>query len=246
MLGLDEFEQLLAGADFLVDAIADVRTIKAGDEFASVLQMQALDDFFSRQGISGSCERDPRDAREALSKHGKPDVLRPEVVTPLRNAMRFIDGEQRQLRGRQQLQAAISEQPLRRNVEKIQLAASRAALDVLHVRPAHARIERRSPHARLFERRHLILHQRNKRRHHDAHPLTDERGNLEAEGLAAAGRHQHERVPALRYVRDDVSLLAAKGGVSKGVPKNLIGARGCLHRESIAAPTVVRRDGLCR
>jgi len=45
-------------------------------------------------------------------------------------------------------------------------------------------------------------------------------------------------------VRNDVSLLAAKGGVSKGVPENLIGARGCLHRESIAVRTIVRRDDL--
>ena len=93
MLGLYEFEQLLAGADFFVDAIADVRTVKAGDEFASVLQMQSLDDFFSRQRVSCRRERDSRHAGETLSKHGKPDVLRPEVVTPLRNAMRFINGE---------------------------------------------------------------------------------------------------------------------------------------------------------
>ena len=48
------------------------------------------------------------------------------------------------------------------------------------------------------ERVDLILHQRDQRRHDDADARPHERGDLVAERLAAAGRHQHERVAAGR------------------------------------------------
>src|SRR5205809_6846012 len=97
MFVLDESEELLARSDLFVDPIADVRAIKAGDELSGVLQMQSLDDLFPRQSIGGSGKCDPRDTRKPFGQDGKADVLRAEVVTPLRDAVGFIDSEQRQL-----------------------------------------------------------------------------------------------------------------------------------------------------
>ena len=42
------------------------------------------------------------------------------------------------------------------------------------------------------QRRHLVLHQRDQRRDDDARARADQRGDLVADRLAAAGRHQHE------------------------------------------------------
>jgi hypothetical protein len=58
----------------------------------------------------------------------------------------------------------------------------------------------------------LILHQRNERRDDHTHSFANERRNLEAKRLAAAGRHQDQRITALGYMRDDIALLPRKAG----------------------------------
>jgi len=52
--------------------------------------------------------------------------------------------------------------------------------------------ERRRLDAGQPERRHLVFHQRNQRRHDEADARPDQRRDLVAERLAAAGRHQDE------------------------------------------------------
>ena len=95
MLALDEAEQLLPRTDLFVDAVANVRTIEAGDEFAGVLQVKSLYDLFPRQRIRSGSECNPRYSGESLGKNGESDVLRSEVVTPLRYSVSFIDCEER-------------------------------------------------------------------------------------------------------------------------------------------------------
>ena len=56
----------------------------------------------------------------------------------------------------------------------------------------------------------LVAHQRDERRHHDGHAGAAERRHLVAERLAAAGRHQHQRVAAGHDVIDDLGLVAAE------------------------------------
>ena len=72
------------------------------------------------------------------------------------------------------------------------------------------RVQERRPHARLRERIDLILHQRDQRRDHDTGAGPQDCRDLIAQRLAAAGRHQHERVAAGDEVLDDGSLVAAK------------------------------------
>src|SRR3546814_17243014 len=67
----------------------------------------------------------------------------------------------------------------------------------------------------------LILHQRDQRRHHDAGALTHERGNLVAQRLAAAGRHQYQRIAAFAEVFDHGLLLAAETGVTENALKQV-------------------------
>jgi len=64
------------------------------------------------------------------------DVFGTEIVTPLRYAVRFVDGKQRDLRRFQQFQAAWRHQPLRRNIHQVQFTVAHTALG------AHRFIER--------------------------------------------------------------------------------------------------------
>ena len=63
---------------------------------------------------------------------------------------------------------------------------------------------------RLPQRLHLVLHERDERRDDDAGARPDKRGDLVAQRLAAAGRHQDQRVAAPDDVLDDLLLLPAE------------------------------------
>ena len=78
----------------------------------------------------------------------------------------------------------------------------------------------------LRERVDLVLHQRDQRRDDDADAVAQERGDLVAQRLAAAGRHEHERVAARHHPLDDRLLRAAEGGVPEHGAQALGGRHG--------------------
>ena len=82
--------------------------------------------------------------------------------------------------------------------------------------------------AGLLERGDLVLHQRDQRADDDgdavAGAVADDRRHLVAQALAAAGRHQDERVAAGADVLDDLFLRAAEVGVAEHLAEDA--ARG--------------------
>jgi hypothetical protein len=56
------------------------------------------------------------------------DVLGAEVVPPLGHAVRLVDGEQRRLDPLQQAEETLRQQPLRGDVEQVQLAVEQPLL----------------------------------------------------------------------------------------------------------------------
>ena len=87
-------EQLPARIVALDDGVADVWPVETGNEQARVLEAEAADDLLPCQLVRCRRQGDARNAGEALVQLRELDVLRPEVVPPLRNAMRFVDREQ--------------------------------------------------------------------------------------------------------------------------------------------------------
>ena len=96
----------------------------------------------------------------------------------------------------QQRLRLLLEQPLRREIEQLEAAVPQIGDDVALLGAAQRRVQERGRHARFAQRAHLILHQRDQRRHDDADAVAHERRDLIAQRLAAARRHQHERVVA--------------------------------------------------
>ena len=64
---------------------------------------------------------------------GEPEVVGPEVVAPLRDAVRLVDDEQADFTSRDRLEERRRREPLGRDVEQPQLA-SRRAVERLAVR----------------------------------------------------------------------------------------------------------------
>ena len=170
--------------------------MEAGDEDLRRLHLQRAQDVVARARIRGRGQRDARHAGELFGQAGQLAVLRAELVAPLRDAMRLVDREQRELQARQPLQRAVAQQPLGRDVQQIELLLDQVARDAARLGGIEIGMQRAGGHAELAQRRHLVVHQRDQRRddHRGAGPA--QRRDLVADALAAAGRHQHQRVAA--------------------------------------------------
>ncbi len=153
MLVAQEREQLRARLGLVDDRVADVRPVEAGDEDARVVEGEARDDLGARLRVGGRGEGDARHAGEALVQHGELQVLRPEVVAPLRDAVRLVDGEEREPSALQEIEAPRRDEPLGRDVEQIELAATSARSTCLRLGRDQRRVEERRAHAGLSQRR---------------------------------------------------------------------------------------------
>src|SRR6266550_4135677 len=105
---------------------------------------------------SSSCERDTRNTGMALGEQIELDVLRAEIVPPLRHAVRLVDGEEREPRALEQTQEARRRQALRRYVEQVEPAGEQIALDFCRRFRAERRVEAGRSHARFAQRRYLV------------------------------------------------------------------------------------------
>ena len=151
-------------------------------------------------------------------------VFRPEVVAPLADAVRFVDGDEADRRGRQ---------PPDRRVARRRRPAARArgraggsdpraspARTVAFWSGAHRAVVAGRRHAVGDERVHLILHQRDQRRHDERQAVADQRRRLEAQRLAAARRQHEQRVAAGDDRVHGFALQRTKRGVAPVLLEN--------------------------
>jgi len=133
----------------------------------------------------------------------------------------LVDSEQRHPSLFEQVLETRREQALRGDVEQFQLAGDEFALDLHCRRTVEAGIEEGRGDAQFLQRRDLVLHQRDQRRHHHRTALAQQGRNLETQRLAAAGGHQHQRVATRHQRVDDGRLLAAKRGVAEDAVEDI-------------------------
>ena len=220
---LQEGTQLRSGALLGDDVIADVGAVEAADEEAGVPKPQPRHDLVAGEFVGGRGQRDPGHPRKALRERAQLQVLGTEVVSPLRHAVRFVDGDERHRNARQQLQGAFPHQPLGRDVEKVDPARPHRRLHGEDLAPRERRVEARGPDAGLPERLDLVAHQSDQRRDHDAHAVPHDPRNLVAERLAAPGGHEHQAVAPGHRMLDHGFLPANERGVPEDPPKDVCG-----------------------
>ena len=121
--------------------------------------------------VGGRGQRDARHVRKPLVQHRQLNVFGPEIVPPLRHAMRFVDGEQARSRARS------SKSKKRGVINRSGATYSRSISPSRNARSVarrfgarQRRVQIRGPHADFRERGDLILHQRDQRRHDDPAP----------------------------------------------------------------------------
>jgi hypothetical protein len=122
----EEGQQLLARLLLGHDAVEDVRPVEARQEALGALQVQALDDFLAGAHVGGGGQGDARHMGEQLGQLAQLQVFGAEIVAPLRYAVGFVDGEQRDVEVAQEIQHARLHQALGRQVEHLHFAAAQA------------------------------------------------------------------------------------------------------------------------
>ncbi len=181
--------------------------------------MQTRDDFFAGALVGGGGQRDARYIRKQLGQLSQLQVFRAEVVTPLRHAVRFVDGKQGNLEVLQERQHAWLDQTLRGEVEHFDFAQTDAVGQVALLLGAEGRVECSGRYAQFIQRRNLVVHQRDEWRHDHAQPVAQQPRHLKTQGLAATGGHQHQRIATAGYTLNNGTLATTKAVVTEDVFK---------------------------
>jgi hypothetical protein len=96
VLGLQEAQELLVRLPLGRHVVADVRPVEAGDEDAARFQAQLLADLAARALVGGRGAGQARHRRVAVGQDVELQVLRPEIVSPARDAVGLVDRQQGQ------------------------------------------------------------------------------------------------------------------------------------------------------
>ena len=225
--------------------VGEVRAVEARDEHPRVRQPQLLEDVAAHPLGGGRGERDEGSAGEGVAELAEVAVVGAELVPPLRDAVRLVDGDERRVRLGQEAAEPGHGETLRRDVQQLRPPLEDAALRVGGLLRRERAVDVARADAVRVQRVHLVLHQRDQRRDDERGPVEHQRGELVAERLPAAGGHQREAVLPVEDVRDDVLLHRAEPVVAEAVFQELAGCGELVHsaaHSSRAAPSGQRAN----
>jgi len=144
----------------------------------------------------------------------------PEVVAPLRDAVRLVDDEQPDALFLQQPERAQVGQALGRREHDAHGAARQQRLVLEAAVGVQRRVQLHGRHAALRQRVALILHQRDQRRDDDGERVAQHGRQLVAQRLAGPGGHDGQRAAAGQHARDDLGLARAQFAQAEHAPQH--------------------------
>ena len=176
-----------------------------------VLYLQIFLDIASH--LVGGSSREGYHRRVANLVDGRSEVavLGSEVVSPLRDAVGFIDGIERNLERLEKLEVLGLVERLGSHVEQLGLAVAHVIHHLCGLRLGERRVEVMGQSVVLadaIDGVDLVFHQGDEWRHDDGSALHEERRQLVTQALASAGGHEHKDVVP-RHERADNGFLVA-------------------------------------
>src|SRR5215213_411698 len=191
-------------------AQGEVRPVEAGDEDSRIGQPELLAYVRADLGRGGRGQSDDLRPAQQLRRFLEPQVIRPEIVPPVRDAVGLVYGEQPDFDLADRGDEGLAAKPLGRDVNDLELPApypreplTRLAVGQRAVYKGHGDAPRR-------ERVHLVLHEGYERRDDERNAVEHHRGQLVAERLASARGHYDDRVEAAQDRLYDFSLSFTK------------------------------------
>ena len=117
------------------------------------------------------------------SNVGNLQIGRTEVVAPLRDAVRLVDGQQADFHSAQGLDKLVGLKTFRRDIEEFQTAVCRLVISQFQLIGVHAGIDGRRRDAFLHKMRHLVLHQRDEGRDDEAETVHSLSGHYRVDDI---------------------------------------------------------------
>ena len=146
--------------------IPEVRTIEARYELLRLLQAELRNDVVAHSLSSRRSQRDERHGWHAAPHVAQRPIIRTEVVTPLRYAVRLIHRHKTNIQRPQKVPEVWQRQSLRRQIKNLKVAAPRPILYTHYLGVCQCAVDEFCCNAVCLKRIHLVFHQRNKRRYH--------------------------------------------------------------------------------
>src|SRR5206468_3338702 len=172
----------------------------------------------------GGGEGEDGDAAELLLESLQLAVGGPEVVAPLRDAVRLVDDDERHVHAAEEA-AQVALEALGRDVGELVLAGLEPTQAIALGLPVERGVDDRRPEGVPRERVHLVLHEGDERAH-DEHGAGEEaRGDLEGERLPRARRHDSDAVAPPQHGRDDLLLSRTEVLVAEDAGQDVAGSR---------------------
>ena len=214
------------------DPVADVRAVEARDQELGVVHPQPCRDVGADTRGRGGGQRHEGDFGNLLAQRAQGQVVGPELVSPLRDAVRLVHRDETDAQPPQEVREAGQRDPFGRHVEQLEITPERGAPDLRGLVRTHRAVQAAGGDAAGAERVHLVLHERDQRRDHERQPVARERRKLVAERLAAAGGHEHHGVPSGEGQSDGALLQGTEGVVPEVAPEErperILGGRSLL------------------
>ena len=107
--------------------IADVGPVKTCHHDAIARNAQLLGNIVARVGVCGCGQRETRDVGKVVEQGTQQAIVRTEIMPPFRNAMRFINGKQRDFGLTQQVAKLLPRCPFRRDIKQVEVASAKPA-----------------------------------------------------------------------------------------------------------------------
>ena len=194
------------------DGEGQVRAIEPGGHPHRVAQPQARDDVGRDLRRRRRGRGHERLRAQPARRVGEAEVVRAEVVAPLRDAVRLVDDEQADAGGAQRLGEARRREALGRDVEQAHLTGGGPRQGGAIGRRVLLGVDDgRAPGSDPLEPLDLVLHQRHERRDHHGEVVAHERRQLVAERLARARGHDDEHVARRAGPRERLHGLGLSG-----------------------------------
>jgi hypothetical protein len=175
-----EHGRLLLSTAAGLDGQGQVGTLEASDQLHRRAQAQLGGDVCPDVGRSGGGKGGGRNP-ELRPERGEAPVVRPEIVSPLADAVGLVHHQPRDSSPRQRLSERGTAEPLGRHVEERESAARERRLDGGTLRGWKSGVQRRGRDPPTPQHIHLVFHQGDERGHDERGALKQERGQLEAQ-----------------------------------------------------------------
>ncbi len=211
----NEVEHLLVDLPLGGDIVIEIGAVEGGQHQMRIPEPEAgADLFLGARGRRGG-EGGDGHIRECLAQRRQLEVVGTEVVSPGRDAVRLVDGEEGNGGAPQRMGEGLGLKALRRDVEQVELAHLQLHEPLRLLVGRQGAVEEGGADAQGLELVDLVFHQRDQGADDDPGTGATKGRQLIAERLAAAGGHDGGHIAPRQQGRDNVALVCPEVAVAK-------------------------------